>query len=103
MQAILQETLLNLAAFVIAMSVTLAIILGARYWKRRDKYHYTIFIYALENHDGSSGAGNIDVKFTNWPPSVADIRDVEDQIRKTFRYSGVVMTNILPVSKDRED
>lgn len=103
MQAILQETLLNLAAFVIAMSVTLAIILGARYWKRRDKYHYTIIVYALENDDGSTGTGNIDAKFTNWPPSVADIRDVENQIRKAYRYSGVIVTNILPVSKDREE
>lgn len=108
MSAILQELYFNIIVVAVAVCVIGSIFALDRTYKKRNKqkkFRYdTVFVYNYRPTEGGFiGTGNIDVQFSNWPPSLADIREVENMINnKNYGYDGVVMINILPVSKDKE-
>ncbi len=108
MSAILQELYFNIVVVAVAVCVILSIFALDRTYKKRNKqkeFRYdTVFVYNYRPTEGKSlGVGNIDVQFTDWPPSLANIREVETKINDTYGYDGVVMINILPVSKVKEE
>ena len=107
MSAILQELYFNIIVVAVAVCVVGSIYALDRTFKKRNKRqklsYNTVFVYNYKPREGTSlGVGNIDVQFTNWPPTLDDIREVETQINDTYGYDGVVMINILPVSKVKE-
>ncbi|BDU12122.1 hypothetical protein [Escherichia phage phiWec179] len=107
MSAILQELYFNIVVVAVAVCVIGSIYALDRTFKKRNKqkeFRYdAVFVYNYRPEEGNFiGTGNIDVQFTDWPPSLADIREVETTINDTYGYDGVVMINILPVSKDKE-
>ena len=107
MGAILQELYFNVIVVAVAVCVIGSIFALDRTYKKRNKqkeFRYdAVFVYNYRPEEGNFiGTGNIDVQFTDWPPSLADIREVETTINDTYGYDGVVMINILPVSKDKE-
>ena len=107
MGAILQELYFNVIVVAVAVCVIGSIFALDRTYKKRNKqkeFRYdAVFVYNYRPEEGNFiGTGNIDVQFTDWPPSLADIREVETKINDTYGYDGVVMINILPVSKDKE-
>lgn len=107
MGAILQELYFNVIVVAVAVCVIGSIFALDRTYKKRNKqkkFRYdVVFVYNYRPEEGNFiGTGNIDVQFTDWPPSLADIREVETKVNDTYGYDGVVMINILPVSKDKE-
>ena len=107
MGAILQELYFNVIVVAVAVCVIGSIFALDRTYKKRNKqreFRYdAVFVYNYRPEEGNFiGTGNIDVQFTDWPPSLADIREVETTINDTYGYDGVVIINILPVSKDKE-
>jgi len=107
MSAILQELYFNIVVVAVAVCVIGSIYALDRTFKKRNKQkeflYDAVFVYNYRPEEGNFiGTGNIDVQFTDWPPSLADIREVETTINDTYGYDGVVMINILPVSKDKE-
>lgn len=107
MSAILQELYFNIVVVAVAVCVIGSIFALDRTFKKRNKQkesrYDAVFVYNYRPEEGDFiGTGNIDVQFTDWPPSLADIREVETTINDTYGYDGVVMINILPVSKNKE-
>lgn len=107
MSAILQELYFNIIVVAVAVCVIGSIFALDRTFKKRNKrqklLYNTVFVYNYRPTEGKSlGVGNIDVQFTDWPPTLDNIREVETKINDTYGYDGVVMINILPVSKVKE-
>lgn len=107
MGAILQELYFNVIIVVVAVCVIGSIFALDRTYKKRNKqkeFRYdAVFVYNYRPEEGNFiRTGNIDVQFTDWPPSLADIREVETKVNDTYGYDGVVMINILPVAKAKE-
>ena len=59
-----------------------------------------LIAYSYNNEDFTFGFGNYEVNVNRFPLSIEEIKNIENEIKKTLNFSNVIVLNMMLLEED---